>query len=177
MQRDSAIWVHERKKKTNCFILRLNLQQTATHRLPEYSENYIVSKCWHCRHEVWPDSWAGCNKTCERKFGNNGETLWFICKSPIPIFGAMPDGVIDEDGLVEIKCPSSCTNFTPEEAIKLKKFTLFSISNQTNEIKINKKHKYYFQMQGQMKVANRKYCLFVLWTPLGGLHCFKWIVL
>lgn len=22
-------------------------------------------------------------------------------------------------------------------------------------------------MQGQMKVANRKYCIFVLWTPLG----------
>jgi len=35
-----------------------------------------------------------------------------------PCLGASPDGLIDEDGLVEIKCPLSAENLTAEEAIQ-----------------------------------------------------------
>jgi len=31
---------------------------------------------------------------------------------------AGPDGLIDNDGIVEIKCPASIKDMTPEEAIK-----------------------------------------------------------
>jgi len=34
-----------------------------------------------------------------------------------PFLGASLDGLIDEDGLVEIKCPLSAENYTAEEAI------------------------------------------------------------
>lgn len=34
-----------------------------------------------------------------------------------PYLGASPDGLLDENGLVEIKCPLSTENFTAEEAI------------------------------------------------------------
>jgi len=33
---------------------------------------------------------------------------------------ATPDGLIDEDGLVEIKCPHSAADLTPEEGIEKK---------------------------------------------------------
>lgn len=33
---------------------------------------------------------------------------------------ASPDGLIGDDGLVEIKCPSSAKNVSPEEAINNK---------------------------------------------------------
>jgi len=39
--------------------------------------------------------------------------------------GASPDGLIDENGLVEIKCPLSAENLTAEEAIQ----TLTSLKN------------------------------------------------
>ena len=32
---------------------------------------------------------------------------------------------------------------------------------------MNKKHKYYFQVQGQLHVTQQKICLFVLWTLKG----------
>ncbi|KMQ85017.1 hypothetical protein RF55_16728, partial [Lasius niger] len=35
-----------------------------------------------------------------------------------PCLGASPDGLIDEDGLVEIKCPLSAENLTADEAIQ-----------------------------------------------------------
>jgi len=34
--------------------------------------------------------------------------------------GATPYGLIDEDGLVEIKCPHSAADLTPEEGIEKK---------------------------------------------------------
>nr|XP_033339075.1 uncharacterized protein LOC117227708 [Megalopta genalis] len=36
----------------------------------------------------------------------------------IPFLGATPDGIIDDDGIVEIKCPKTAEKFSPEEAIK-----------------------------------------------------------
>lgn len=35
-----------------------------------------------------------------------------------PCLGASPDGLIDESGLVEIKCPLSAENLTAEKAIE-----------------------------------------------------------
>lgn len=35
-----------------------------------------------------------------------------------PYLGASPDGLIDEDGLVEIKCPFSAENIKAEEAVQ-----------------------------------------------------------
>ena len=36
-----------------------------------------------------------------------------------------------------------------------------------NILGVNKKHVYYFQVQGQLQISKSKYCLFVIWTPLG----------
>lgn len=85
----------------------------------------------------------------------------------LPYLGATPDGLIDKDGLIEIKCPSSCSEMTPEECIKAKKFTFFVYNSDFDTIEMNKKHKYYYQIQGQMRISNREFCIFVLWTPLG----------
>lgn len=35
-----------------------------------------------------------------------------------PCLGASPDGLIDENGLIEIKCPISAEHLTAEEAIQ-----------------------------------------------------------
>lgn len=37
-----------------------------------------------------------------------------------PFLGATPDGLIDDNGIVEIKCPHSCKLVSPLEALKIK---------------------------------------------------------
>lgn len=86
----------------------------------------------------------------------------------LPFLAASPDGLLEDDGLLEIKCPSSCSNLTPEEGIESRKITFWSIDRKDKKItSINKKHIYFYQIQGQLHISKRKYCLFVVWTPHG----------
>ncbi len=55
---------------------------------------------------------------------------------------ASPDGLVDDDGCIEIKCPNSSTHI---EVLK------------TNQVA----HKYLLQMQWQMRCADRQWCDFV----------------
>lgn len=81
---------------------------------------------------------------------------------------ATPDGLLNDNGIIEIKCPASCSQMTPEDAIFSRKFTFWKTDNTKKQILgINTKHKYFYQIQGQLKISNRQFCLFVLWTPLG----------
>lgn len=74
------------------------------------------------------------------------DELGFIDHPTIANFGCSPDGVIGEDGLIEIKCPNSKTHLS----------TLLSGKAPT---------KYIPQMQTQMAVMGKKYCDFVSFDP------------
>lgn len=60
--------------------------------------------------------------------------------------GASPDGLVGNDGLIEIKCPNTATHI----------MTLLSGTSPK---------KYYAQMQGQMWITGRKWCDFVSYDP------------
>ena len=64
----------------------------------------------------------------------------------IPMSLASPDGAIDSDGLVEIKCPNTATHIDT------------MLSN-------NIPNKYVLQMQWQMACTNRQWCDFVSFDP------------
>lgn len=70
----------------------------------------------------------------------------FINHPTIEQAGASPDGLVGDDGLVEIKCPNSATHLD----------TLLTG-------KIN--NKYLLQMQWQMACSGRKWCDFVSFDP------------
>lgn len=84
-----------------------------------------------------------------------------------PYLGATPDGVIGSDGIVEVKCPSSAKDLSPDDAIQARKVTFWNLTRQKSVGVVNKKHYYYYQVQGQLHVTRRRYCVFCLWTPLG----------
>lgn len=69
---------------------------------------------------------------------------------------ASPDGLVDEDGCIEIKCPNSTTHI---EVLK------------TNQIA----HKYILQMQWQMACADRQWCDFVSFDPRMPEHLMLYI--
>lgn len=85
--------------------------------------------------------------------------------------GASPDGLIGEDTIVEIKCPSSAFHMNPNDAIRAGKIQLLAYQDQNIEIKKNVS--WYYQIQGQLHVTKRNTCLFAFWT--GEEHNLKTI--
>jgi len=75
------------------------------------------------------------------------------------------DGLIDNAGIVEIKCPASIKDKTPEEAFENKKLNFMSLKD--GILKLKTTHSYYFQVQGQLKILEKNYCYFVVWIPKG----------
>jgi putative phage-type endonuclease len=69
---------------------------------------------------------------------------------------ASPDGLVDDDGCIEIKCPNSSTHI---EVLK------------TNQIA----HKYILQMQWQMACADRQWCDFVSFDPRMPEHLMLYV--
>lgn len=82
----------------------------------------------------------------EVKTGNFVDQVPFIDHPTIEWFGCSPDGLVDKDGLLEIKCPNSATHWEYFKAKEPPK-------------------KYFIQMQAQMAVTGAKWCDFVSFDP------------
>jgi putative phage-type endonuclease len=74
------------------------------------------------------------------------EEVGFVEHPTIPMTGASPDGLVGENGLVEIKCPNTATHID----------TLLSETIPA---------KYVTQMQFQMACVGRKWCDYVSFDP------------
>ena len=73
---------------------------------------------------------------------------------PISDFaGASPDRLVDDDGLMEIKCPYDATNHIRYMRIR------------TPEQLLETKPEYYWQIQGQLLATGRQWCDFVSYDP------------
>ena len=82
----------------------------------------------------------------EVKYGVMVDQIDFVDHPHIPMSGASPDGLIDEDGLIEIKCPNTATHIN----------TLL-----TGKVE----NKYMLQMYWQMACTGRMWCDFVSFDP------------
>lgn len=82
----------------------------------------------------------------ESKMGVLVDQVGFIHHPSIEKSGASPDGLVGEDGLVEIKCPNTATHIETLLGTEVDK-------------------KYYDQMQWQIQCTGRKWCDFVSFDP------------
>ena len=77
------------------------------------------------------------------------------------VLGASPVGLVGDDAVLGCKCPYTHGNETITEAFKHKGFYLESkdghYAQKTSNI-------YWDQVQGQLFLAQRKYCYFTVWT-------------
>ena len=78
--------------------------------------------------------------------GNFVDQIPFMDHPKIKWFGCSPDGLVGDDGLIEIKCPNSPTHWSYIKADE-------------------PPNKYVIQMQAQMAVTGRKWCDFVSFDP------------
>jgi putative phage-type endonuclease len=82
----------------------------------------------------------------EARTGNFVDQIAFVDHPTIPNFGCSPDGLVGEDGLIEIKCPNTSTHIDYIEDDQPPK-------------------KYIGQMMAQMACTGRKWCDFVSFDP------------
>jgi putative phage-type endonuclease len=87
----------------------------------------------------------------EAHTGQMVEEVGFMPHPNIDASGASPDGLVGDDGMVEIKCPSSST------ALEV----WLTHSQGGNPVDA----KYYAQMQWQMCCADRSWCDYVVFDP------------
>ncbi|XP_059486930.1 uncharacterized protein LOC132203286 [Neocloeon triangulifer] len=60
----------------------------------------------------------------------------FLCSEEYPFLGASPDGLVDDDKIVEIKCSFSAQNMSPEQGILERKINCWKIVKSSNVDKI-----------------------------------------
>jgi putative phage-type endonuclease len=92
------------------------------------------------------DNEAQARVAYEIRSGNFVDQVAFVDHPMIKWFGASPDGLVNKDGLVEIKCPNSATHWSYIKAGE-------------------PPMKYYIQMQAQMACTGRQWCDFVSFDP------------
>lgn len=104
-------------------------------------------------------------ESLEIKLGVNILSCGLFVDKKSTFLAASPDGLIENNSIVEIKCPASIKDFTPQEAFENKKLNFMNFID--GELKLKTSHDYYYQIQGQLHITERKYCYFVVWTPKG----------
>lgn len=84
----------------------------------------------------------------------------FVIDPKFPYMGASPDGIASckccGDVLVEVKCPFCRKDFDIDEKVNC------LVKNENLEL--DKKHSYYYQVQTQLLVSGKEYCDFIVWT-------------
>ena len=73
-----------------------------------------------------------------------------------------PDGFIDDDKLVIVKCPKQCENRSLEFLAKSDKQFCLQILN--NILQLSSDHDYYYQVKGDLRICDKDLCYFVVWT-------------
>jgi len=100
----------------------------------------------------------------------------FLISKTYPFLGASPDGSVYDPsnrshpfGFLEVKCPFSHHNVTPEEACQDKQFccAVQEDADGTKQVVLKRDHPYFAQIQGQMAIGERPWCDFVVYTTKG----------
>lgn len=81
-----------------------------------------------------------------------------------PFLCTSPDGLIGEDGLLEVKCPFSARNSNELKDVVMAKHDI-GLKLRDNKLFLPTTHKYYYQIQGQLAITNRKWCDLYVWSP------------
>lgn len=84
------------------------------------------------------------------------EEVGFVPHPSIPMSGASPDGLVGDDGLIEIKCPNTATHIETLLSGKIEQ-------------------KYLLQMRWQMACTGRLWCDFVSFDPRLPVELQMWV--
>ncbi|GFX37612.1 yqaJ domain-containing protein [Trichonephila clavipes] len=110
-------------------------------------------------------------KQYEREYSTEVKICGLFVDKDKPFLCASPDGLVGDDGLIEIKCPYSArfeSNLLEFLITKKNNSLGFKFSNERG-IYLPLNHKFYFQIQGQLFITQRKWCDLYLWCKKDSL--------
>ena len=81
------------------------------------------------------------------------------------LLAASPDGLVGEDAVVEVKCPSRCQDRPIRAVAESDSSFCLEINRHTGRLGLRRGHHYYYQVQGQMALTGRARCHFLVWSP------------
>lgn len=103
----------------------------------------------------------------ERQENIRIEKCGLFIDEKLHFLGATPDGLVDVDKIVEIKCPISAAGVNPEKAVFEGKIKYLTCNKEKTHITgINKNHVYFYQIQGQLHITKRDICILAVWTSV-----------
>lgn len=154
IKQGSAEWLALRAGKVTASRIADVMMAKTTAGYKNYMADLIVERLTGSKTESFTTSamqWGVDNEPLARaeyevKTGGFVDQVTFVEHPSIEMFGCSPDGLIGEDGLVEIKCPNTATHIDYVMADK-------------------PPAKYVPQMQCQLAVTGRKWCDFVSFDP------------
>jgi hypothetical protein len=85
----------------------------------------------------------------------------FVCKK-YSYLAASPDAIVDDDLIVEIKCPYSARNQIITNVTV--PYMQAVVEGDRTVLKLDMSHDYYYQIQGQLLASERSQCDFVVFT-------------
>eukprot|EP01017_Pseudomicrothorax_dubius_P036646 TRINITY_DN526_c0_g1_i3.p1 TRINITY_DN526_c0_g1~~TRINITY_DN526_c0_g1_i3.p1 ORF type:complete len:275 (-),score=54.03 TRINITY_DN526_c0_g1_i3:26-802(-) len=83
--------------------------------------------------------------------------------------GASPDGLIEHEtspGIIEIKCPFTGKGLNMKDTAKAYKSGFYMTEIDEGKWKLNRRHDYYAQIQGNLYLHKRQWCDFIVWTDV-----------
>lgn len=102
----------------------------------------------------------------EKISGNTVLPAGLFVDETLSFLAATPDGVLEDGkGIIEVKCPITCRDLSPSEAEGHKKLNFLQKSGEN--VTLKQKHNYHYQIQGQLRICDKTYCDFIVWSPLG----------
>lgn len=154
IKQGSAEWLALRAGKVTASRIADVMMAKTTAGYKNYMADLIVERLTGSKTESFTTSamqWGVDNEPLARaeyeiKTGGFVDQVTFVEHPSIEMFGCSPDGLIGDDGLVEIKCPNTATHIDYVMADK-------------------PPAKYVPQMQCQLAVTGRKWCDFVSFDP------------
>lgn len=138
-------------------ILMCNIYLTNTSTSSTYKQDHIKAIQWGREHEQEGIKALEVAKNVKI----NATGLWL---HKCGFIGASPDGLINDDFIVEVKCPYKYRQLFMLDDIKEHKNYIL-ISDKDGNISVNNKHEYYSQVQGQLEITGRVKCYLGEWTP------------
>ncbi|XP_063222664.1 uncharacterized protein LOC134531069 [Bacillus rossius redtenbacheri] len=82
----------------------------------------------------------------------------------LPFLAATPDGIVDEELLVEVKCLPSVKDRKLWDVAEDKSASI-CLEIKNGKLSLKRNHRFYYQVQGQLNITGRELCDFVIATP------------
>lgn len=95
----------------------------------------------------------------EARFSMKVREAGLHVRPDLSYLGASPDGLLDDNAIVEVKCPYNGRN----ALIKPSKMFSF-LCYENSEVKLKRQRNYYDQVQGQMHICKKSLCYFIVYT-------------